>query len=118
MALNPGQCHLHGEATIARFLCRTLLPDLYAALTIDEVAEVDMWLDVALSIACGNSKEKAIALKAINTQLQRTQWLVGSKMTLADICIASTLVKTNIRAIGSVSQHVEKWLKKIPSIST
>jgi len=119
MALNPGHCHLHGEATIGRFLCRTLLPDLYAALTVDEVAEVDMWLDVALSrLASGNSKEKALALKTINTQLQKSEWLVGNKMTLADICIASTLVKTNIRAIGSVSQHVETWLKKIPGIST
>ena len=117
MVVQPGRCHLHGEATIARFFCRTLLPDLYDALTVDEVAEVDVWLDVALLLACGSTKEKATAIKSINAHLQKPQWLVGNKMTLAEIVVASSLLKTNVGAVGSLSEKVKTWLKRIPGIS-
>ena len=117
MAVHPGHSLLHGETTVARYLCRSLLPDLYGGLAVDVIAAVDVWLDVSHTLASGNNKEKATALKLINTHLQKSEWLVNNKLSLADICIASTLKKTNVRAIGSVSEHVKTWLDKIPGIN-
>lgn len=101
---------LTGEITIARFLCRTLLPDLYANLTPEESADVDSWIDQSLA---GN-KERTAALKSLNVKLAKQQWILGSKMTLADIVLACCTVKEN--GGSSVPGNVNKWLMRIPGL--
>lgn len=101
---------LTGEITIARFLCRTLLPDLYGNLTPEESADVDSWIDQSLA---GN-KERTAALKSLNVKLAKQQWILGSKMTLADIVLACCTVKEN--GGSSVPGNVNKWLMRIPGL--
>ena len=101
---------LTGEITIARFLCRTLLPDLYGNLTPEESANVDYWIDQALA---GN-KERTAALKSLNVKLAKQQWILGDKMTLADVVLACCTVKEN--GSSSAPGNVNKWLKRIPGL--
>jgi len=101
---------LTGEITIARFLCRTLLPDLYGNLTPEELAIVDNWIDQSLA---GN-KERTAALKSLNVKLLKQQWILNDKMTLADVVLACCIVKEN--GGSSVPANVDKWLKRIPGL--
>lgn len=101
---------LTGEVTIARFLCRTLLPDLYGNLTAEEAANVDNWIGQSLA---GN-KERTTALKSLNVKLAKQQWILGSKMTLADVVLACCIVKEN--GGSSVPDNVKIWLMRIPGL--
>ena len=101
---------LTGEITIARFFCRILLPDLYGSLTPEESAYVDNWIDQSLA---GN-KERTAALKSLDAKLAKQQWILGSKMTLADIVLACCTVKEN--GPNSVPGNVKKWLTRIPGL--
>lgn len=103
---------LTGEITIARFLCRALLPDLYGNLTPEESASVDSWVDQSLA----GGKERAAAIKCLDAKLGEQQWILGSKMSLADLVLACCIVKEN--GAKSVPSNVNKWLKKIPGLIT
>lgn len=102
---------LTGEITIARFLCRTLLPDLYSDLTPEETANVDNWIDQSL----GGNKERTAAMKSLDAKLAKQQWILGSKMTLADVVLACCIVKGNSGG-SSVPGNVNKWLMRIPGL--
>lgn len=101
---------LTGEITIARFLCRTLLPDLYHNLTPEESASVDILIDQSLA----GSKERAAAIKSLDAKLGKQQWILGSKMSLADVVLACCIVKEN--GVKSVPGNVNKWLSRIPGL--
>lgn len=103
---------LTGEITIARFLCRVLLPDLYGNLSPEESASVDSWIDQSLA----GSKARAAAIKSLDAKLGKQQWILGSKMSLADVVLACYTVKEN--GVKSVSSNVSKWLKRIPGLIT
>lgn len=103
---------LTGEITIARFLCRVLLPDLYGNLSPEESASVDSWIDQSLA----GSKARAAAIKCLDAKLGKQQWILGSKMSLADVVLACCTVKEN--GVKSVSSNVSKWLKRIPGLIT
>lgn len=103
---------LTGEITIARFLCRVLLPDLYGNLSPEESASVDSWIDQSLA----GSKARAAAIKSLEAKLGKQQWILGSKMSLADVVLACCTVKEN--GVQSVSSNVSKWLKRIPGLIT
>lgn len=101
---------LCGEITIARYICRALLPDLYGNLTPEESATVDNWINQSLS----GTKEKAAAVKSLEAKLGKQQWILGSKMSLADVVLASCIVKEN--GGKSVSGNLIQWLKRIPGM--
>lgn len=103
---------LIGEITIARFLCRGLLPDLYGNLMPEESAIVDSWIDQVLA----SSKERMGAIKSLEAKLGRHQWILGSKMSLADVVLGSCIVKEH--GDKSVSENVNKWLRRIPGLIT
>lgn len=103
---------LTGEITIARFLCRTVLPDLYGNLMPEESALVDSWIDQSLA----GSKERAAAIKSLDAKLGKQQWILGSKMSLADVVLASCTVKES--GGKSVPGNVSKWLRRIPGLFT
>lgn len=106
-----GHNPLTGEITIARFLCRTFLPDLYGNLTPEESACVDNWIDKSLA----SSKERTAALKSPELKLAK-QWILGGKMTLADIVLACSIVKQN--GADHVHDDVRKWMMRIPGLLT
>lgn len=103
---------LTGEITIARFLCRALLPDLYGSLSPEESASVDCWIDQTLS----STKERTAAIKSLDVKLGKQQWILGSKMSLADVVLGCCIVKEN--GAKSVPGNVNKWLTRIPGLLT
>ena len=105
---------LVGEFTIARHLCRTLAPELYGTLSTEQAAHIDMWLELGKSLISGNSKEKAAALRNLNSKLGAQEWLVDGRITLADVGVACCIVKA--KAVDSAPGNVKKWLKKIPGL--
>ena len=105
---------LSGEFVIARHLCRTVAPELYGKLTPEHAACADQWLDIGKSLITGTSKEKAAALRNLNSKLGACKWLVNNNITLADIAVACCVVKT--KAIGTAPDNVKKWVKTIPGL--
>lgn len=110
-------CHtpLVGEFTIARHLSRACLPDLYSKFGIDERAHLDHWIDFASnSILNSKSKEKVDALHTLNSYLENKTWLVGNRMSVADIAVASAVLKAG--SLQSKFGNVKKWLENFPSL--
>ena len=112
MASSCSHTPLIGELTIGRFLCRTLLPDLYGRLTADESAAVDHWIDLWNA----GGRDKAAAIQSLNTNLASQEWLLVDKMTLADVALACSVVKNT--GVNSLPEGVKKWLKRIPGLSS
>ncbi|XP_077980006.1 aminoacyl tRNA synthase complex-interacting multifunctional protein 2-like [Glandiceps talaboti] len=102
------QTPIHGEANIARYLARLLDPSYESS---PELATlIDSWLDLASNtMTRGSSKEKAVALRALNSHLGKNTWLVGSSLTLADVIMWSAVYQSG-QAKG-VPNNVNKWLK-------
>ena len=73
---------------------------------------VDSWIDQSLA----GSKARAAAIKSLDAKLGKQQWILGSKMSLADVVLACYTVKEN--GVKSVSSNVSKWLKRIPGLIT
>lgn len=78
----------------------------------EESASVDSWIDQSLA----GSKARAAAIKSLEAKLGKQQWILGSKMSLADVVLACCIVKEN--SVKSVSGNVNKWLKRIPGLIT
>lgn len=109
LVMSANHSPLVGEYTIARHFCRTLLPDLYARLSLDEIAEVDSWISLASdSIISGKNKERTSALQSLNVHLGKNSWLVNNRMTLADVAVASAVLKTDS---AKAPANVKKWLQ-------
>ncbi|CAJ0967989.1 unnamed protein product [Ranitomeya imitator] len=99
-------CPIEGEGNIARFLF-SLLGETFSAVT---ATLIDSWVDIAIfQMREGSSKEKSAVLRAMNSALGKTPWLVGNELTVADIvswcaiqqCGSSTTVPANML----------KWMK-------
>ncbi|PHJ25050.1 elongation factor 1-gamma [Cystoisospora suis] len=102
--LGGGVCLFESNA-ICRFLAR-LRPDKYLyGETLGEQGYVDMWLDfttleVEIPMCClvqgGKVAERAKsdvsrALNVINTHLKTNTYMVGERITIADLCLATIL---------------------------
>ena len=101
------QTAVRGEVNIARYINRVISceSDIIMATQIDE------WLDIAhVQILNGNTKEKAAALRNLNSRLGKNEWLVGSALSLADIVMWSALHQT--KQANGAPTNVKKWLKK------
>jgi len=101
------QTPILGEANIARYLTRLLEPgaeaDIVAATQRDEL------LDLAqLQIISGNTKEKAAAVRNLNSSLGKNSWLTGSNPNVVDVVVWSALQQTKLT--DSPPANVKKWL--------
>ncbi|XP_025083767.1 aminoacyl tRNA synthase complex-interacting multifunctional protein 2-like isoform X2 [Pomacea canaliculata] len=110
LMVNPTrQTSVRGEANIARYLARLLQP-AYDAGDIIKATQIDELLDLAqLQVICGNNKERAAALRTLNARLGKSQWLVDSLPTVADVVLWSALQTTCLAA--DAPANVKKWLK-------
>ncbi|XP_071501616.1 aminoacyl tRNA synthase complex-interacting multifunctional protein 2-like [Diadema antillarum] len=103
------QTPIQGEVNILRYLSRLLTPT-YDAADITTVTSIDGFLDLTSStILKGSSKEKAAAVRTLNSTLGKRTWLVGESPTIADIAVWSALHQTGQNS-GAPS-NVQKWLK-------
>lgn len=103
------QTVIQGEANVARYLARLLYPDWDD--TNIFTTQVDDLLDTAqLQILEGNSKEKAAAVRTLNSTLGKRDWLVGNEPSLADVFCWSALHQTS--QVAGSPNNVKKWLKQ------
>ncbi|KAG8433077.1 hypothetical protein GDO86_017382 [Hymenochirus boettgeri] len=104
-------CPIEGEGNIARFLF-SLLGQKFSALT---ATLIDSWVDVAIfQFREGSSKEKAAVLKAMNTTLDKSPWLVGNELTVADIVCWCTVHQFGNSA--AIPPNVQKWVKSCENL--
>ncbi|XP_064633577.1 aminoacyl tRNA synthase complex-interacting multifunctional protein 2-like [Lineus longissimus] len=110
LMVSPGaQTRLEGEAAIARFIGRMMKP-AYDACDPVIATQIDSWLDIATNLVLGgNAKEKASALKSLNSALGKRDWLVGNSLTFADIVMWSALQQKG--QVEGAPANVKKWLK-------
>ena len=107
LMVNPrSQVTVEGEGTIARHLARLLHPS-YDDEDIVKATEIDQWVDTASQYSKGNNKEKNSVLKNMNSKLGKSEWLVGSGLSLADVMMWGVLVGTN-----GVPVNVQAWRER------
>lgn len=98
-----------GEVNIARYINRILCPSFDTA-DIVMATSSDEWLDVAEnSLLNGNSKQKAAALKNLNTKFKKNDWLAGTEFSFVDAVMWSALHQSQ-QASGA-PENIQKWLK-------
>ncbi|KAM4024668.1 aminoacyl tRNA synthase complex-interacting multifunctional protein 2 [Anomaloglossus baeobatrachus] len=109
-------CPIEGEGNIARFLF-SLLGDTFSAVN---ATLIDSWVDTAIfQMREGSGKEKAAVLRAMNSALGKTPWLVGNELTVADIVSWCAIQQSE--STTSAPANVLKWMKScenLPSFNT
>ena len=102
-----------GEVNIARYLNRLLeqRPEpfiVYESKGDIHGSQVDTWLDfVYKSVVRGSNKINSSAVNSLANVLNKQEWLAGSSVTIADICLWSCL-KQNTHLTDSNSV-IKKW---------
>ena len=96
-----------GEASIARHLARLLNP-AYDSNSVDVATRIDTWIDLAMTLANGNNKEKAAVVRNLNGTLGKSDWLVGGQLTVADVMMWSAMQQS--KQVQSATGNVRKWL--------
>lgn len=104
------QTPIQGEANVARYLARLIKPR-YEYAPYQHVGAVDDLLDLAThNIQCGSSKEKASAVRQLNTALGKSEWLSPTgEMSVADAVVWSALQQAGLSK--GAPGNVQKWLK-------
>ncbi|NP_001004804.1 aminoacyl tRNA synthase complex-interacting multifunctional protein 2 [Xenopus tropicalis] len=106
-------CPIEGEGNIARFLF-SLLGYKFNAIN---ATLIDGWVDTAIfQLREGSSKEKAAVLKAMNTALGKSPWLVGNELTVADI--VSWCAVQQCGNSTAVPPSVQKWMKSCENLAS
>ncbi|XP_071797004.1 aminoacyl tRNA synthase complex-interacting multifunctional protein 2-like [Asterias amurensis] len=109
MVAAPSQSPIHGEANIARYVTRLLNPG-FDTTDIALASSVDQWLDLATgALLNGSSKEKAAAVRSMNSRLGKRDWLVGSSVSVADAVCWSAVQSAG--QVAGAPANVQKWLK-------
>ncbi|KAL1472942.1 hypothetical protein MTO96_022713 [Rhipicephalus appendiculatus] len=105
------QAAIVGEVNLIRYLGRLLSPS-YESGDAATATEVDYWLSLAHhGVIHGKNKEQQAVLKALNAQLGRTPYVLGSVPGLADIALWSALLQSNLAS--GAPNNVKKWLKTL-----
>ncbi|CAG0892308.1 unnamed protein product [Darwinula stevensoni] len=105
------QFPVESEPTIVSYLAH-IIPNLSPQKESPERATlIDHLMDDAYMGLCwGSAKEKQVYLRSLNGRLGTSSgFLLGDKITLADIYISSLLLKSC--AISEIPANVKKWLK-------
>ncbi|XP_006889689.1 PREDICTED: aminoacyl tRNA synthase complex-interacting multifunctional protein 2 [Elephantulus edwardii] len=106
-------CPIEGEGNIARFLF-SLFGQKHDAVSL---TLIDSWVDTAIfQLREGSSKEKAAVLRAMNSALGKSPWLVGHELSVADVVLWSVLQQTG-SASGTVPANVQRWLKSCENLA-
>jgi len=100
------QSVIEGEVCIARYLARHMNPSYEA--DVQTASEIDAWLDLAQVVSKGGKKEAAAILKNLNTKLGQSVWLVGNRLSLADVIMWSVLQRS--KEASKASNNVQKWI--------
>lgn len=109
MRVNPSdQTPICGEANIARYLARLFQPSYEADL--HSACLADHWLDLAsFSLVGGNTKERAAAVRSLNSHLGKKSWLLESTSSFVDAVVFSALHQAGQRS--GASGNVKRWLQ-------
>ncbi len=104
------QTPIQGEANVARYLARLISPR-YDDGAVQHVCAIDDLLDLAsFNILGGSSKEKAAALRSLNSTLGKNEWLAPTgEMSVADAVVWSALHQAQMT--NGAPGNVQKWLK-------
>jgi len=106
------QTRVMGDANIARYLARILVPQLYDEDDVAGVAAVDKWIDSAVQLYNGNSKEKDSVVKAMNSHLGKNDYFCGGCVTLADVTLLGALL-ANSTHVKTLPKNAKKWLQNM-----
>lgn len=110
MIVSPhNQTPVQGITNILRYLCRQFSPDLYEGRGIDVASLIDSWLDCFAGFQHWNTKEKSRVTKQLNAQLGFTPFLVGDKLSLADI-VGFGVVSND--SVFRSTENIMLWLKR------
>ncbi|CAG03145.1 unnamed protein product, partial [Tetraodon nigroviridis] len=105
-------CPIEGEASVARFLYKLLAPypsDPAAA------TQVDSWVDTAFfQLAGGSTKEQSAVLRALNSALGRSPWVVGSEFSLADVACFCCMLRNG--PASAAPANVQRWVKSCENL--
>ena len=107
------QTPLYGDHTIAKYLCRLYAADMYEGLSAELATEVDQWINsFFMQLLSGSSKERQSVLKALNSHFGKSRWLVGDKVSLADIVAFSYLTNREVLGEIKLQKNVTEWIKQ------
>lgn len=102
-----------GEVNVLRYLCRILEAkcndfDWYENTAAETSAQVDHWLDLGHAQLVKGSTDAQLFLKAVDTQLNGRAYIVGNKLSPADIFLVSVLSNLKVK----MPKNIEKWYQQ------
>ena len=110
MMVSPhNQTPVQGITNILRYLCRQFYPALYEGHCPVNSSLVDSWLDTFAGFQWWNSKEKSRVTKQLNSQLGFSPFLVGEKLSLADIVGFGVVYNDSV---FQSTENILLWLKR------
>ncbi|XP_077280024.1 glutamyl-prolyl-tRNA synthetase [Temnothorax americanus] len=100
---------------ISRYLARIINPALYGDTCPHKRTEVDHWISCAMA---SQNKEKNDLLNFMNDVLLVRTWLVGNRLTLADIHVFSVLHNEEYIKLHESDKYcnVTRWYKHMQSL--
>ena len=123
MMISPhNQTPVQGLANIIRYITREYCPSLYEGQGTEKASEIDSWLDTVSTVlltAKSSTKEKASIARKMNSRLGGNGYLVGDRLTLADL-----LAYWAVCGLGAVklTTNIIDWLNRVyadvPSLGT
>lgn len=110
LMVSPSQQHtaISGEVNIVRYLTYLLLPARYFNDSVKQT-EVDHWLDTAhLSVLHGSHQERQMILRTLGSHMEKRQFLVGDKLSIADIGMLGAILETQL--VTKLPLSLKRWL--------
>lgn|SRR6218665_143780 len=110
LKVNPSeQTPIIGECNIARYLSRLLSPGAYDSSDPVTSTQIDGLIDLADAQLSNDGAQKANFVKAISTQLGKSQWMLGGEnLTLADIVLWSAVHQ--LKQASRAPDNIKRWL--------
>lgn len=100
---------ISGEVNVLRYLA-SFLPMHYQFTDPVRKTEVDAWLDIAhVSLCHGDNKARQTILATLESHLNKRKYLVGNRLTIADIGIFSAILQ--FQSTQSLKGSLNKWVK-------
>ncbi|XP_044017276.1 bifunctional glutamate/proline--tRNA ligase-like [Aphidius gifuensis] len=100
------------DTSVARMLSEWLAPELAGGDSCLEKSQVDSWINFANG-QLANKKLGENALEFLNKTLSTITYLVGKRLTLADIYVFSKIYKMEI---NEKYDHIKRWSKQVFSL--
>jgi Thioredoxin-like domain/Glutathione S-transferase, C-terminal domain len=102
-----------GEVNVLRYLCRILEAkckdfDWYENTSAETSVQIDHWLDKGHAQLLKGSTDAQLFLKALDAQLNGRAYIVGNKLSPADIFLVSVLSNLKVK----MPKNIEKWYQQ------